>query len=292
MAEAVGIAHPLQLSGSINIAIAKALVGGLPSAGNPQKNTALSIVHSITPAGAMSADRTKHLAGSIEPEGVLPGAGLKISKRLVGYVTLQHNEWVSFSHPTWWIVATIANILDSMYSSVNEAILTFKTAMTALGLIRRTTGTAGNIWANDLRLWLSKREAQLGWVWRNSIVIYGTTITNPTLGDILKRGLRIHSRRGSGSGIIPDIQRLCNTQTVAVTNYSILSCGWMLGLTSPGFMPTGEEWNPADSLTFLGMENLLVVDTENKSARSSVEVKRAIRTDIVPINRILRVNLS
>ena len=168
------------------------------------------------------------------------------------------------------LIAAIA----SLYS---ELIADAKALLTA-----RQTGPGGLLWSEFRKIFLSLREEFSDYT--------DPLNSDPThIGMILaieKDAINIHKKRGSAQGLVPDIKRLCNSAGSSVVYHGQDEVGWILGYTSPGF--TGHlggtlVWDPTDSLSVLGLDNMLDVETDNKSGRSTAEVEQIIRHEFVPL---------
>jgi len=101
--------------------------------------------------------------------------------------------------------------------------------------------------------------------------------------EIEEESVYIQLHRGTLNGIFQDIHRLCHTDNIALTLHDQLECGWLLGVTSPGFDETG-NYVPEYALTYLNLDNMLDIVTENQSIRKDSDVKKIISKYFIPIH--------
>jgi hypothetical protein len=135
-------------------------------------------------------------------------------------------------------------------------------------------------------LLLAKREGKGGFIFNDeqSVFISGneTGIAPDSIITIEQNSLTIQAHRGTNAGIYDDIKRLCHTDNVQLTLHDQLESGWILGVTSPGFDETG-NYAPELSLTYLNLDNMLDIITENQSIRTDDEVKNIISKYFIPL---------
>ena len=144
----------------------------------------------------------------------------------------------------------------------------------------RYTGKGGRLWTEFLRLYLSGREEKA-----DAYYVY------PGTQQILSWAVTIHRKRGTEQGIIEDTRRICNNPNATVTYFDKTKCGWILGLTSPGFL-NATTYNPNKSPVFLGITNMVHVECQNSGNRSNTEVESIVRREFIPIRYNLRVFLT
>jgi hypothetical protein len=168
----------------------------------------------------------------------------------------------------------------------------------------RRTGVGGQLNCDEQKLWLSRREEQPDYAFADlplafgepnsafgDFFLFGDLDRSTELIDIEEATVKIHKRRGTEPGIIGDVKRLVNSPEVTAQYYNQKSCGWILGVTSPGFTPE-LKYDLTRSLTFLGLDNMLEISLTNKGARSNKEVFNIIRREIVPAKVNVRMILA
>jgi hypothetical protein len=164
----------------------------------------------------------------------------------------------------------------------------------------RQTGIGGLLWTDFWRIFLSKREEKSDYNFKalsdavdaNLFGEYDSSkLSDPvTILDFEKALLSIHKMRGTESGITADTRRICNSPNVALNYYGQDSCGWIADITSPDLTPD-LQYDPENSLCFLDLDNMVVINAINKSSRSKVEIASIIRHDFVPLKYNLKTNL-
>ena len=129
----------------------------------------------------------------------------------------------------------------------------------------------------------------IGWSPNNKILIIGHD-SSPfmTIYEaidpyryVFNNAISIHLMRGAKSGIRNDIRRLCNMGVLTSEYHNQSECGWISGVTSPGFY--GDDWNIDKSITTNDLDNMLFIYYENNSIRTRREVRGIIRREFVPI---------
>ena len=181
-------------------------------------------------------------------------------------------------------------IREAFDATVADTIQKLVTGVAGLLNVRRT-GKGGQGFADSKKLFLSGREEQTDSGFADAGV--RAAESNPSgvfpyslgatfeFADYLRGIPIIHKRRGTSRGLTADIKRMCNTTSSSATLHPQTECGWILGVTSPGFEPGG-SYGLDVSLVFLGLDNMLDVLTENKGNRKDVDVKHIIRHELVP----------
>jgi hypothetical protein len=165
----------------------------------------------------------------------------------------------------------------------------------------RQSGWGGQLWSDFWRIFLSRREEKGDYAFS----VKATAVANNLFGDydadnisdpvtILdyeKALLSIHKLRGTEAGITADVKRICNTTSVTVTHYGQESCGWIGDITSPELTPA-LLYDPDNSLCYMDLDNMIVIDTVNAGNRTNNELTKIIRHDFVPIKYNLRTNIT
>ena len=101
--------------------------------------------------------------------------------------------------------------------------------------------------------------------------------------------INTHKRRGSEEHITEDIERITNTDLAAILYHPQSKCGWVLGVTSPGFI--NGDYDDETSLAYMGLDNMLDIAYENNGLRSTVDIRRIIRKEFIPLVINSRQNL-
>jgi hypothetical protein len=190
-------------------------------------------------------------------------------------------------------------IREALFGSIAESVENFLDDLFDLLEVRRT-GKGGQMFAESKKILLSGREEKEDYVFADPAVLVAES--NPSgvfpfdvgedleLADHLRGQLIIHKRRGTPRGLSADIKRLCNTTQVSLTYHPQTECGWILGVTSPGFSPD-LVYDLDTSLTFLGLDNMVDIVTENRSNRTNAEVTKIIRKEFMPARLNIRTKI-
>lgn len=141
------------------------------------------------------------------------------------------------------------------------------------------SGKSGRMYADINKLFLSGREEEEDYAFPPETLPEGETI----LSQIMEQTLSIHMKRGTQEGMMDDVERMCNciAEDITITRHEQLECGWMLDVTSPGFIGT-DQYDEDYSLSFLGLDNMIDITMINAGNRSNDEVKKIIRKEMVP----------
>ena len=183
-------------------------------------------------------------------------------------------------------------IFEAIIGTIADTIEKLRDGLVDLLLVRRE-GYGGFVFTDEQSIFISGNETgstleeEIGF---GNYLVFGT---NTYFGDfedgepdsiigIEEESITIQLRRGTLNGIFEDIHRLCHTDNVGLVLHNQLECGWILGVTSPGFDETG-NYNPELSLTYLNLDNMLDIITENQSIRSDDEVKSIIGKYFIPL---------
>ncbi len=132
-------------------------------------------------------------------------------------------------------------------------------------------GKSGQMYANINKIFLSGREEEEDYAWPN--YPEDERMESPDT-------LIMHMIRGTLWGMYWDIALMCNTDNITMTSHEELECGWILDVTSPGFV--GEEYDEDYSLSFLGLDNMIDITMINAGNRSNNEIKKIVRKEVVP----------
>jgi hypothetical protein len=157
------------------------------------------------------------------------------------------------------------------------------------------------LWTDFWRIFLSRREEKSDYAFS----VKATAVSNNLFGgydtdnigdpitilDYEKALLSIHKVRGTEDGITADIKRICNTTNVTITHYGQDKCGWIGDVTSPELTPE-LLYDPDNSLCYMDLDNMVVVDTLNMGNRTNDEVSKIIRHDFVPLKYNLQTNIT
>jgi hypothetical protein len=190
--------------------------------------------------------------------------------------------------------------IDALFESIADSIEKAIEYIIGLTTVRQT-GWGGQLWTDFWKIFLSRREEKDDFAFADKATAvandqfgdYDTdNISDPvTILDIEKASLSIHKARGTEDGITADIKRLCNTTDVTVTYYGQDECGWVGDVTSPELTP-GLLYAPDESLCYMDLDNMVVVDADNGGSRSNVEVAKIIRHDFIPVKYNLTTNIT
>jgi hypothetical protein len=191
-------------------------------------------------------------------------------------------------------------IREALFQSIADTIDSLMDYIDGLYTVRQT-GWGGQIWTDFWRIFLSRREEKADFSFSDKTTaiannLFGgydsSKIDDPvTILDFEKATLSIHKLRGTESGISADIKRICNNADVTVAHYSQDQCGWIGDVTSPELTPE-LLYDLDNSLCYMDLDNMVVIDVVNKGSRANDEVKKIIRHDIVPLKYNLTTNIT
>lgn len=184
-------------------------------------------------------------------------------------------------------------ITEAILATISDTIETLRDGLTDLRSVRRE-GKGGFVFTEEQSIFISGNESGTtteGGVEFGNYTVFGDDTYFADIVDaepdsiieIEEESIPIQLHRGTLNGIFQDINRLCNTENIQLVLHDQLECGWILGVTSPGFDPSG-NYNPEYALTYLNLDNMLDIITENQSIRTDKEVKEIISKYIVPIH--------
>ena len=189
--------------------------------------------------------------------------------------------------------------IDYLFQSIADSIENSITYVNGLTTVRQT-GKGAQLWTDFWRIFLSRREEKTDFAFADKATavsdnLFGgfdaSKIGDPvTILDFEKAGLSIHKARGTEDGITADIKRICNNETVTVTYNGQDKCGWVGDVTSPELTPA-LLYDLDNSLCFMDLDNMVVVDATNASNRTINEIEKIIRHDFVPIKYNLKTNI-
>jgi hypothetical protein len=191
-------------------------------------------------------------------------------------------------------------IREALFESIAEIIDEWIVGLNSLYTVKQI-GWGGQLWTDFWRVFLSRREEKTDFTFSDKT----TAIANDMFGgfdssklgdpitilDYEKAIVSIHKVRGTEGGITADFKRICNNDTVTVTYYDQSKCGWIGDITSPELTPD-LLYDPDNSLCFMDLDNMLVMEAENKGGRRNDEIEKIIRHDFVPLKYNIKTNIT
>lgn len=192
-------------------------------------------------------------------------------------------------------------IKEAILGSISDTIEKLRDGLADLLLVRRE-GKGGFVFTEENSIFISgnetgatgEEEIQFGNYTLFGDDTYFADIVDgepDSIIEIEEESLTIQQNRGTLDGIFQDIHRLCHTDNIGLTLHPQLECGWILGVTSPGFT-SEENYDPELALTYLNLDNMLDIITENESIRTDNEVKQIISKYFIPLKFNKRFFLS
>ena len=190
-------------------------------------------------------------------------------------------------------------IKDSLFGSISSSIEDVVTYINGLLTVRQS-GWGGQLWTDFWRIFLSRREEKSDYAFSakatavsdNMFGDYDSdNIDDPiTILDFEKAVLSIHKARGTEKGITADIKRICNSENVTINYNGQDKCGWIGDVTSPE-LTTDLLYDPDNSLCYMDLDNMVIVEALNNGNRINSEVEKIIRHDFVPLKYNLKTTI-